>query len=78
MPYDLLIYLPCDYAEVINNTCFCRLSTIRNVNTIAVIQEGQVVEQGSHRKLMAQNGAYAQLVDIQHEKTGSDETVCLS
>jgi ATP-binding cassette subfamily B (MDR/TAP) protein 1 len=56
-----------------------RLSTIRNVSTIAVIKEGQVVEQGSHRTLMAKSeGVYAQLVNIQQRKTGSDATDSLS
>ncbi|KAG0626974.1 hypothetical protein M758_2G165000 [Ceratodon purpureus] len=56
-----------------------RLSTIRNVHTIAVIKEGQVVEQGSHRTLMAKNeGVYAQLVNLQQHKTGTDATISLS
>jgi ATP-binding cassette, subfamily B (MDR/TAP), member 1 len=32
-----------------------RLSTIRNVNMIAVIQQGQVVETGTHDELIAKN-----------------------
>ncbi|KAA6419418.1 MAG: ATP-binding cassette transporter [Trebouxia sp. A1-2] len=40
-----------------------RLSTIRNADTIAVVQQGQVVEQGSHDQLMqVPFGAYASLV----------------
>jgi len=50
-----------------------RLSTIRNMNTIAVIKEGRVVEQGSHRSLMAKtDGAYAQLIQCQQNKTGGN------
>ncbi|GMH26965.1 hypothetical protein Nepgr_028808 [Nepenthes gracilis] len=42
-----------------------RLSTIRNVDTIAVIQQGQVVEMGSHEELIAKAGAYASLIRFQ-------------
>ncbi|XP_021905166.1 ABC transporter B family member 19 [Carica papaya] len=42
-----------------------RLSTIRNVDTIAVIQQGQVVETGNHEELIAKAGAYASLIRFQ-------------
>ncbi|KAL6650844.1 hypothetical protein ACP70R_009769 [Stipagrostis hirtigluma subsp. patula] len=44
-----------------------RLSTIRNVNMIAVIQQGQVVETGTHDELLAKgsSGAYASLIRFQ-------------
>lgn len=43
-----------------------RLSTIRNVDCIAVIQEGEVVEHDSHEKLVAKpGGASARLVHLQ-------------
>jgi ATP-binding cassette, subfamily B, multidrug efflux pump len=38
-----------------------RLSTIRNANTILVMENGQIVEQGSHAELLAGDGAYAKL-----------------
>ncbi|KAL4646916.1 multidrug resistance protein 1-like isoform X1 [Arapaima gigas] len=42
-----------------------RLSTIRNADMIAVIQNGKVVEQGTHAELMAREGAYHALVNAQ-------------
>ncbi|XP_057867002.2 ABC transporter B family member 19 isoform X2 [Cryptomeria japonica] len=44
-----------------------RLSTIRNVNTIAVVQQGRIVEMGSHQELIAKGeaGNYASLVRLQ-------------
>ena len=42
-----------------------RLSTIQNADEIVVINEGHVVEQGTHEKLLAQNGAYATLYNAQ-------------
>lgn len=42
-----------------------RLSTIKNVNNIFVIDNGKVVEQGSHEKLIKKMGKYAQYVNIQ-------------
>lgn len=42
-----------------------RLSTIRNANRIAVISDGQVLEQGNHEELMNINGKYADLYRTQ-------------
>jgi len=48
---------------------FSRLSTIRNVDTIAFINDGQVQEKGSHQSLMSKpESAYAQFVSIHQQK----------
>ena len=42
-----------------------RLSTVRNADTIAVIEKESIVEQGSHSELMEKGGKYAGLVKAQ-------------
>lgn len=42
-----------------------RLSTIKNADVILVMKSGNVIEQGSHEQLMAQNGFYAELYNSQ-------------
>lgn len=42
-----------------------RLSTIRDVDTIIVLKNGQVVESGTHLELMSKNGEYVNLVSLQ-------------
>ncbi|RVT49242.1 lipid A export permease/ATP-binding protein MsbA [Rheinheimera sediminis] len=42
-----------------------RLSTIENADQILVMDQGQIVEQGNHQSLLAQNGYYAQLYKMQ-------------
>ena len=42
-----------------------RLSTIRNVDRILVLKHGELVEQGSHEQLLAQEGLYSSLYRLQ-------------
>lgn len=44
-----------------------RLSTIRDADVILAMKDGDIVEQGSHEELLAQNGFYAELYNSQFE-----------
>jgi ATP-binding cassette subfamily B multidrug efflux pump len=46
-----------------------RLSTIRDADMILVMQDGDIVEQGSHQELLAQGGSYSELYESQFEPT---------
>ena len=53
-----------------NKTCFViahRLSTIRSADHILVLDQGQVVEQGTHESLMEQKGFYCKLYQSQFD-----------
>jgi ATP-binding cassette subfamily B protein len=45
-----------------------RLSTIRNADLILVMKDGDIIEQGNHDELLAQNGFYAELYNSQFEQ----------
>jgi ABC-type multidrug transport system ATPase subunit len=46
-----------------------RLSTLRNSDRILVFERGKLIEEGTHRALLAENGTYARLVKIQTQLT---------
>ena len=45
-----------------------RLSTIKNADLILVMNEGNIVEQGTHKELLKKNGFYANLYNSQFQK----------
>ena len=42
-----------------------RLSTIKNCDKILVLENGSIIEQGNHEKLINNNGKYSQLYNLQ-------------
>jgi ATP-binding cassette subfamily B protein len=48
-----------------------RLSTILSADTILVMKDGHLVEQGTHNELLAKNGLYTELYETQF-KTAVD------
>ena len=45
-----------------------RLSTVADADQILVMDNGRIVERGSHRELLAQNGLYAQMWNLQKQE----------
>jgi ATP-binding cassette subfamily B protein len=43
-----------------------RLSTIQKADRILVLEKGRIIEQGNHQELLARNGAYRKLYDLQY------------
>ncbi len=57
-------------AAMTDRTCIIvahRLSTVRNADTIIVMDAGRIIEQGSHDELIAKGGAYASLYNSQFD-----------
>ncbi len=47
-----------------------RLSTIKNADVILVMKDGDIIEKGSHKELLAKNGFYAELYNSQFVQVG--------
>ncbi len=63
-----------------NRTSFViahRLSTIRNADLILVMNHGDIVEQGTHKELLAKSGFYAELHNSQFENRPVQEPVAV-
>lgn len=52
-----------------------RLSTIRNADLILVMRDGDIVEQGNHKELLARNGFYAELYNSQFDHTNQAQEI---
>ena len=54
-----------------------RLSTIIDADQILVMDQGQIVERGTHRQLLAAEGLYAHLWALQQEERGLENEATL-
>ena len=59
------------YILIMGRTSFVialRLSTIKDADLILVMKDGDIIEQGNHKELLAANGFYADLYNSQFDK----------
>ena len=52
-----------------------RLSTIRDADLILVMEDGRIVEQGTHDELLARGGAYSELYQAQFAAPATDAAI---
>ena len=50
-----------------------RFSTVRQADRICVLEKGKVVELGTHDELMALNGRYRTMFDLQAQRFGAED-----
>jgi len=50
-----------------------RLATIKSADRIVVMDAGRIVEEGTHQSLIAQNGLYARLAELQFEDVAAEQ-----
>ena len=55
-----------------------RLSTVRAADLILVVEDGRIVERGTHEQLLARGGRYAELYETQFGDAGRDAGRCRS
>jgi subfamily B ATP-binding cassette protein MsbA len=48
-----------------------RLSTVESVDRIVVIEQGRIVETGTHSELLKHKGVYARLAELQYSDAGA-------
>lgn len=62
--FDRLLH-PADGSKKTGFVVAHRLSTIKNADTILVMDKGRIIERGTHKELLAKGGAYADLYNAQ-------------
>ena len=55
-----------------------RLATVLKADRILVMDEGRIIEEGTHQSLIRQGGLYAKLARLQFEMDGDDDVVTLA
>ncbi|MBT4088825.1 MAG: ABC transporter ATP-binding protein, partial [Deltaproteobacteria bacterium] len=50
-----------------------RLATVQNVDQIAVMDAGRIIDIGTHRQLVASSPLYARLAELQFKTNGAEE-----
>ncbi len=55
-----------------------RLATVRSADRIIVMEEGRIVEQGDHDSLIAKNGLYARLADLQFSSSETSRPITVA